>query len=305
MYPFSFDEFLMAQGLDLTVSYKKKATSEEPLPTKAHKDLTDQVRTFYLVGGLPAAVTEWIETHSYIEVSRVHTDIIQTYEDDFNKYKKRVSPVLLRQVLRSVALQVGNKFVYAEAARDVHSSVVREALHLLTLAGLITPVKHTDGTGVPLGAEENNSYVKYLFFDLGVMLTMLDIPAADILTASDVDLVNKGGTSEMFAGLEMKKYRDCFQKPEMHYWQNTEKGSNAEVDYLRVRGGKVLPVEVKANTQGSMQSLWIFMRKRQLHEAIRTSLENFGQFDHYDPKDNFEQRHVDIVPLYALSNLEL
>ena len=67
------------------------------------------------------------------------------------------------------------------------TSVVREALHLLTLAGLITPVKHTDGTGVPLGAEENNSYVKYLFFDLGVMQTMLDIPAADILTASDVD----------------------------------------------------------------------------------------------------------------------
>ena len=127
----------------------------------------------------------------------------------------------------------------------------------------------------------------------------------NILTASDVDLVNKGGTSEMFAGLEMKKYRDCFQKPEMHYWQNTEKGSNAEVDYLRTRDGKVLPVEVKANTQGSMQSLWIFMRKRQLHEAIRTSLENFGQFDHYDPKDDFEQRHVDIVPLYALSNLEL
>lgn len=54
-----------------------------------------------------------------------------------------------------------------------------------------------------------------------------------------------------------------------------------------------------------MQSLWIFMRKRKLHEAIRTSLENFGQFDHYDPKDDFEQRHVDIVPLYALSNLEL
>ena len=147
--------------------------------------------------------------------------------------------------------------------------------------------------------------MKYLFFDLGVMLTMLDIPAADILTASDVGLVNKGGTSEMFAGLEMKKYRDCLQKPEMHYWQNTEKGSNAEVDYLRTRDGKVLPVEVKANKQESMQSLWIFMRKRQLHEAIRTSLENFGQFDHYDPKDNFEQQHVDIVPLYALINLEL
>lgn len=304
MYPFSFDEFLMAQGLDLTIDYKKKATSEEPLTEKAHKDIVDQLRTFYLVGGMPAAVTEWVETHSFIEVAHTHTDIIQTYEDDFNKYKKRVSPNLLRQVLRSVALQAGNKFVYAQAVRDVHSSVVRDALHLLTLAGLIAPVTHTSGTGVPLGAEENSNYTKYLFFDLGVMLTMLDIPAADILLASDVDLVNKGGTSEVFAGLEMIKYRDCLQKPEMHYWENTAKGSNAEVDYLRVRNGQVLPVEVKANTQGSMQSLWVFMRMRKLHDAIRTSLENFGQFNYDDPKDNFERRHVDIIPLYALSNLE-
>ena len=305
MYPFSFDEFLMAQGLDLTVSYKKKATSEEPLTTKAHKDLVEQLRTFYLVGGMPAAVTEWMETRSYIEVSHVHTDIIQTYEDDFNKYKKRVSLVLLRQVLRSAALQAGKKFVYASAVRDVYSSVVREALHLLTLAGLIAPVKHTDGTGVPLGAEENNSYVKYLFFDLGVMQTMLGIPAANILMASDVDFVNKGGTSEMFAGLEMQKYHDSFQKAELHYWQNMAKGSSAEVDYQRTRDGMVLPIEVKANTQGSMQSLWIFMRKRKLHKAIRTSLKNFSQFDHYDPEDDFDQRHVDIVPLYALSNLDM
>ncbi|MBR0038172.1 MAG: ATP-binding protein [Bacteroidales bacterium] len=303
VYPFSFDEFLLAQGLDLTVEYKKKADGENPLPDKAHKDLIDQLRTFYLVGGMPAAVTEWIETHSFIEVSHVHTDILQTYEDDFNKYKKRVSPVLLRQVLRSVALQAGNKFVYAEAVKDVHSSVVREALHLLTLAGLITPVIHTDGTGVPLGAEENVNYVKYLFFDLGVMQTMLGVPVSNILLASDVDFVNKGGTSEMFAGLEMKKYRDCLLKPEMHYWQNAAKGSNAEVDYLCSSEGCVLPVEVKAGTQGSMQSLWIFMRMRKLHRAVRTSLENFGQLDYYDPKDDFEQRHVTILPLYALSNL--
>ena len=303
MYPFSFDEFLMAQGFDLMVEYKKKATSEEPLPLKAHKDLEEQLRSFYLVGGMPDAVTEWVETHSYLEVAHVHADIMQTYQDDFSKYKKRVSPVLLRQVLRSVALQVGNKFVFAEAARDVHSSVVRDALHLLTLAGLITPVKHTDGGGVPLGAQENDSYVKYLFFDLGVMQTMLGIPSAEILLASEVDFVNKGGASEMFAGLEMVKYSDCFQRAEMHYWQNTAKGSNAEVDYLRVRNSVVLPVEVKASTQGAMQSLWVFMRKRKLEKAVRTSLENFGQFEYVDPEAEGAVRHVDIVPLYSLSNL--
>lgn len=303
MYPFSFDEFLMAQGLNMTVEYKKKATSEEPLADLAHKELVDQLRSFYLIGGMPAAVTEWIETHSYVEVSHIHNDIIETYQDDFSKYKKRVSPAMLRQVLRSVAQQAGKKFVFSIAARDVHSSIVRDALNLLALAGLIHPVKHTDGTGLPLGAEESGSYIKYLFFDLGVMQTLLDIPAADILFASDVDFVNKGAASEMFAGLEMIKYHDCFQKTEMHYWQNMTKNSSAEVDYLVARKGKVLPVEVKANIQGGMKSLWMFMRKRKLHEGIRTSLENFGQFDYYDPDDQFEQRHVDIIPLYALSNL--
>ena len=303
MYPFSFDEFLTAQGLDLTVKFKKNASSEEPLADKAHKDLIEQLRVFYLVGGMPAAVSEWIESHSYIEVSRIHNDIIDTYQDDFSKYKKRVSPVLLRQVLRSVALQAGTKFVYTIAARDVRSSLVKDALHLLTLAGLITPVKHTDGTGIPLGAEENEKYIKYLFFDLGVMQTMLNTPPVDILLCSEVDFVNKGPASEMFAGLEMQKYYDCFQKAELYYWQNSTKNSSAEVDYLRVRNGVVLPVEVKASTQGSMQSLWIFMRKRKLHQAIRVSLENFGHFDYYDSEMNFEQRHVNVVPLYALSNL--
>lgn len=303
MYPFSFDEFLMAQGLDLTVEHKRKAHNEEPLAEMAHKKLVDQLRSFYLVGGMPAAVTEWVETHSYLEVSHIHNDIIDTYLDDFPKYKKRVSPVLLQQVLRSVALQAGKKFVYSAAASDIRSSLIKEALHLLTMAGLITPVKHTDGTGVPLGAEESDRYVKYLFFDLGIMLTMLGIPSADILLASNVDFVNKGAASEMFAGLEMIKYHDCFQRSEMHYWQNTTRNSNAEVDYLITREGKVVPIEVKANTQGSMQSLWVFMRKRKLHEGIRTSLENFGQFDYCDPGDHLERRHINVIPLYALSNL--
>ena len=295
----------MAQGLDLVVEFKKKANSEEPLAEKAHKDLVEQLRTFYLVGGMPAAVTEWIETHSYIEVSHVHNDIIDTYNDDFSKYKKRVSPVLLRQVLRSVALQVGKKFICSQASRDTKSTVVKEALHLLALAGLVVPVVHTDANGVPLGAEEDANFTKYLFFDLGVMQTMLGIPASDILLASEVDFVNKGGTSEMFAGLEIQKYRDCFVKSEMHYWENHEKGSQAEVDYVTVRDNTILPVEVKANTKGSMQSLWIFMRGRSLHDAERISLENFGQFYYYDTKAENAERHVDIVPLYALSNLNI
>ena len=303
MYPFSFDEFLLAQGLDTTVDFKHKATSLSPLPEAVHNKLVEQLKTFYLVGGMPAAITEWVESKSYIECTRVHNDILDTYQDDFSKYKSRVSPALLRQVLRSVELQAGCKFVFRQVADDIHSSVIKEALHLLTLAGLIKPVSHSDGNGVPLGAEENCNYTKYLFLDLGLMQTMLGTPAANVLLSSDVDFVNKGAASEMFAGLELVKSHDCFQKAEMYYWQNLSRGTNAEIDYLVVKDGIVVPIEVKASTRGSMQSLWLFMRKKGLHRAIRTSLENFGEFEYVDKESQDEVRHVDVVPLYALSNL--
>lgn len=303
MYPFSFDEFLLAQGFDTTVDFKHKATSLSPLPEAVHNKLVEQLKIFYLVGGMPAAITEWVESKSYIECTRVHNDILDTYQDDFSKYKSRISPALLRQVLRSVALQAGCKFVFRQVADDIHSSVIKEALHLLTLAGLIKPVTHSDGNGVPLGAEENCNYTKYLFLDLGLMQTMLGTPAANVLLSSDVDFVNKGAASEMFAGLELVKNHDCFQKAEMYYWQNLSRGTNAEIDYLVVKDGIVVPIEVKASTRGSMQSLWLFMRKKGLHRAIRTSLENFGEFEYVDKESQDEVRHVDVVPLYALSNL--
>lgn len=303
MYPFSFDEFLMAQGLGLTITYKQKANANTPLTELAHKELISQLRTFYLTGGMPAAISEWIETRSYLEVSHIHKDIIDTYNDDFSKYKQRFSPVLLRQVLRSVALQAGKKFVCSEVSNEIKSTLIREALRLLTLAGLVIPVVHSNANGLPLGAEEDRRYTKYLFFDTGVMQTMLGMAASEVLTSTDIDFVNKGGMSEMFAGLELLKYHDCYIKPEMYYWQNSGKNSQAEVDYVMAQGGMVMPVEIKASRQGSMQSLWIFMRQHNLHNAIRSSLEPFGEFVYYDPKDHDSERHVDIIPLYALSNV--
>ena len=89
----------------------------------------------------------------------------------------------------------------------------------------------------------------------------------------------------------------------MYYWQSMSRGSKAEIDYLEAKEGVVVPIEVKASTKGSMQSLWLFMRKKALHHAVRTSLENFGTFDYIDKEAQNALRHIDVVPLYAMSNL--
>lgn len=60
---------------------------------------------------------------------------------------------------------------------------------------------------------------------------------------------------------------------------------------------------MKASTRGSMQSLWLFMNKKGLLNAVRTSLENFGEFECTDKETQNTIRHVEIVPLYALSNM--
>lgn len=292
MYPFSFDEFLEAQGLELQVSFKKnEADCEHPLPIPLHEEMVSQLRSYYLVGGMPEAVRIWVQTGNYNECAVVHNDILDTYQDDFKKYKTRISPLLLQQTLKSVALQAGEKFVYAQVGSDLGGESVKEALSLLTLSGLVTPVVHTAANDIPLGAQINEKFRKFLFLDVGMMQSMLKIQPKDILIADNVDFVNRGGLSEMFAGLELMKYESYLMKPELYYWQRTERGAQAEVDYVISRRGKIYPVEVKASNSGSMQSMYKFIELKKSDYGIRTSLEPFSFYN-----------YIKVVPLYALSN---
>ena len=292
MYPFSFDEFLTAQGLEMQVSFKTdEADPDHPLPEPLHKEMVSQLRSFYLVGGMPEAVKTWVQTTDYRACGIIHNDILDTYQDDFKKYKTRISPLLLSQTLKSVALQAGAKFVYAGVTDEVDGKSIKEALSLLCLAGIVTPVTHTAANGLPLGAEINPKFRKYLFLDIGLMQSLLGLQAKDILLADEINFVNKGGMSEMFAGLELLKYADYLKKPDLYYWQRTERNAQAEVDYVVSHASKIYPVEVKANNSGSMQSMYKFIELKECEYGIRTSLKPFSSYE-----------KVKVVPLYALSN---
>ena len=153
---------------------------------------------------------------------------------------------------------------------------------------------------MPLGAEINNKFVKYIFLDSGLLLRLLGLEDVNgqseitkmILIGTANDLVNKGHITEMVAGLELLKYNTPSQRHDLYYWQNISRGTQAEIDYVVVKNMKVVPLEVKAGTKGSMKSLHQFMIDKNLDYGIRSSLENFGKID-----------KVDIIPLYALSNL--
>lgn len=311
MYPLTFDEFLYANGEEGLLEMRQQADAKHPLEKAFHDKLTEYFRIYLLVGGMPEAVRVWVATKDFVNCHQVHADIVLAYEDDFSKYKKRVNPDLLRLTMRGICHQAGEKLTFKQISADHRSAQIREAIRLLSLAGLVTPVVATAGNGVPLDAEADEARMKALFLDPGLLLSALQLESStsqeiieQILTASPQELVNKGGLVEMVAGLEIMRNKPCVQRQKMFFWE--KKGNSvAEVDYLGIHNLKVIPVEVKSGTQGGMKSLWMFMREKHLTEAVRCSLENFGEISYTDPKDGMIQRHVRIIPLYALSQIGL
>ncbi|MCQ2974214.1 MAG: AAA family ATPase [Bacteroidales bacterium] len=304
MYPMTFDEFLLAQNEKGLIDEKQNANPENPLLDIFHNKLVDYFRTYLIIGGMPEAVKVWSQTHNYLKCETILDDIATTYEDDFVKYSKKINTSLLRLTLSSVISQVGKKFVYSQVSSGIRSAQIKECLEMLRLAGLIYPVIHTSGNGLPLGAEANTAYTKYLFFDNGLMLRFLSMDynnnkeiTQQILVSSATDLVNKGSLTEMVAGLEIMRYWTNNRRHDMYFWMRSGDTALAEIDYLIPYKSKVIPIEVKASAQGSMKSLFSFMEKP-CHEkiGIRTSLENFSNYYNKD-------KHVFIIPLYAISNI--
>lgn len=303
MYPMSFDEFLNALGMTSLQNQKREASMDRPLLSALHEQLVALFRTYLMVGGMPESVATWVDTHSYVECQAVQKEIAYTYEVDFAKYKKRANTTLLRQTFHSAAHQIGGKFVYSQVSRDFRSYQIKEALSLLTLAGLLVPVCSTAANGFPLGAEADEKCVKYLFMDSGLLLAVLGMDYGNvtsiteaILIGNAADLVNKGHITEMVAGLEIVKNMPPDSIPSLYFWMREAKGSMAEVDYILSKDMKILPVEVKAEVKGGMKSLYSFVEAKGITHAVRTSLENFGQFTKGDCT-------IDIYPLYALQNL--
>ena len=307
MYPMAFDEFLSANSEQILMQERDKSAGQALAPV-LHDKLVSLLRTYLLVGGMPEVVAKWVETKDYIQCQELQDDIIQSFEDDFPKYKKRVDSSLLRLALRSAAVQNSKKFVYSDVSRDHKIPEIKKAVELLVRAGLLVPVMQTNANGLPLGSEVSKAYAKMLLMDTGLMLRLLNMTYGDvseitasILTASAADLVNKGAVAEQFVGLEILKYSNPDLRHELFYWQRLSKNSIAEVDYLLIKQQRVIPVEVKAGTQGGMKSLWMFMRDKNLTEAVRCSLENFSNFDYVDAESKNAIRHVNIIPMYAVS----
>ncbi len=292
MYPFSFYEFLGALNESQLMEMVQASNSSNPLNPLIHEKLKTYFKKFLIIGGMPEAVQAYASHGDLLEVQRIIDDLIIALQADFVKYKKQVQPSTIKSVFDSIVMQVGTRYKYSNDFVSLTNPMVKQVVDLLEMAGLVYRVTHSSSNGIPIGAEINPKKVKLLIFDTGIYQRILGLDMASLLLKEDVEIINKGNIAELFVGLELLKSSDCYQRSALHYWHRESRNSQAEVDYVIQNQSSIVPVEVKAGTKGAMQSMYLFMQEKQSKWGVRTSLENFAEFD-----------QVKVIPLYAISAL--
>jgi predicted AAA+ superfamily ATPase len=292
MYPFSFDEFLVANNENLLLEAKLKALPENPLAEPLHQKLLGYLKRFLIIGGMPEVVASYVGGKSMIDCQSVLDDLVISLKADFSKYKQKVPISRISEVFESVVQQSGGKFVFSKAATEANLKQIKVAIDLLIMAGLVYPVTHSSANGIPLGAESDPKKRKMLLFDTGIFQRLLGLNVAEVLISDQFSMINKGSLAELFVGLELLKSGSCYQQHSLFYWQREALNANAEIDYLIQKKQDLLPIEVKAGTKGSMQSLFLFLKEKNKSSGVRFSLENFAAYD-----------QIRVFPLYAVSNL--
>jgi len=250
------------------------------------------LKKFLIIGGMPAAVSNFLKYNDLLKVQKTLDSLIQSFQTDFAKYKKRLPALLLREVLASVVKQAGGKFMYSKAAETSRHNI-KQAVNILIMAGLVVPVVSSSANGIPLGSETNYRKCKMLLLDTGIFQRLLGLTLSDILFANDFDVVNKGAIAEQFVGLELLKNASPSMPESLYFWTREKEKSHAEVDYLIQKNEEIVPIEVKSGKSGKMQSMHLFLNEKQARYGIRTSLENFGEYD-----------KINVYPLYAIGNIK-
>ena len=293
MYPFSFQEFMLACGEELLWDEVCKSSPEKPLFPVFHEKCLGLLKKYLIIGGMPAVISDFVKNNDILKVQKVLDRLILSFQNDFAKYKKKLPTLLLREVFAAVVKQAGGKFIYSKSS-EASLYNIKQAMNMLIMSGLVIPVVSSSANGIPLGAEVNHKKCKMLLFDIGIFQRLMNLPLSNFLFSDDFEVINKGAIAEQFVGLELIKNASPYTPEILYFWTREKEKSQAEVDYLIQQNGKIIPIEVKSGKSGKMQSLHLFLKEKRANYGIRTSLENFTKYD-----------NIQVFPLYAIGNLTI
>lgn len=287
LYPLSFAEYLTVLGLQDLREFLFKQENDPIIS----QQLTEHLKNYLWLGGMPAVIDAWISDRDPVVCQKIQDEIIVSYQIDFHKYAKQHELTQVAKVFEAIPTTLGKKFIYSQVDEHSRVNVIKDALKLLETAGIAIPCYHTSAQHPPLGAMQNDKKFKVFYFDIGIAQRLLGLDIKQWLL-NPLRLSNQGEITEQFVAQEILAYADFHKQPKLFYWHREAKSSNAEVDFVVLKNGEIIPVEVKSGLKGSMRSLHSFLASHPNSKfGLKISTGPFSQ------QDNLIE-----IPLYALES---
>lgn len=273
MGPMTFSEFLLACGDENLVEYIKSIDSIETIPDAFANPLTEKLKIYLTIGGMPEAVKIWSEEGDISEVERILSAILDSYESDFGKHAPNFDVPKIRRIWTSLPSQLARenkKFLYSAVKEGARAREYENALEWLKNANVVGCVPRITKPGLPMSAYEDLGAFKIYMGDVGLLRRHSRLATSAFSEGNRLFTEFKGALTENFVLQTLLRHFDT--KP--YYWSDTAH----EVDFVIQKENDILPIEVKAGTNVHAASI-----KKYLNDfseitplAIRFSLKNLS-----------------------------
>jgi predicted AAA+ superfamily ATPase len=284
LHPLDFDEYLRATGetqlADLVIQ------QDWPLITSYAVRLTELLRQYMYVGGMPEVVARHVAGDSLNDVRAVQLNILHGYRNDFGKHASPAVSLRIAEVWGSLPGQLARehkRFVLGQVRKSARAREFQDALQWLTDAGLVHRVTRYTKPGNPLRAYEDAKIFKLFLHDIGLLGALAGLDAAVLLQGAGIFDEFKGALTEQYVLQQIVAARTVVPM----YWAPDD--AKAELDFSIEHRGALVPIEVKAEENLKSQSLRSYINRFHPSEAWRFSLANYR-----------EQQDMVNVPLYAI-----
>lgn len=265
VYPMDFEEFLMALGQETLCKYiNDKTNNTEVFAPK----LTEYLRQYYYVGGMPEVVGSFVDKTDLAKVREIQTSIIDAYRRDISKHSSKQESIRIGQVFNSLPSQLAKenkKFIYGVIKKGARAADYETAIQWLVDAGLVYKVPKVRKVAMPLKFYEDISAFKLFLLDVGLLSCLADVPASSVVDESAQLKEYKGMVAEEYVAQQMEAAGF-----NLFYWSNET--ATSELDFVTQLNDEVMPIEVKAGVSIRGKSMSRFLKENPDINGVRFSL---------------------------------
>lgn len=274
MYPMDFEEFLLAMGKEQLVELLRSNSWAALTPLRGM--LTELLRQYYFVGGMPEAVKTYVERGDIWEVRSIHSKIIDAYRNDMSKHVPKQQVQRINMVWNSIPSQLARdnkKFIYGALRKGARANDFEIAIQWLVDSGLVHKVHRISKPVVPLKFYEDMSSFKLFLLDCGLLGALSETPPEQMLIGDNVFEEYKGAFTENYVLQQLKSLPRTF----VYYYSNDN--STLEIDFVVQHEAHVIPIEVKAEENLRAKSLRQFVTDNSGLHGVRFSMSDYREQD--------------------------